>query len=440
MDERTRHAHQPAQLHLAGEHYGISRKPAYEWLDRWRTHGPEGLRNRSSQDCPCVSSSLGVRRTAGRRRSYPQTRALPALAHHDPQHSSLPRSRCPCDAREPGVGTPVDPIPWPTCPTEAGAPTSRVSSGPETDVTAIRSPSRTCTRVFCSTVAGASMSASMALSQSSRASSVSSGYPSGSAQTTVRPSPPMPSAASPGSRSGSSNSGSCPISSSPPAPTRTESTRTCTSSSSAVRPGHPDPTCEPSKELSVTSKPSSITPDLTKPSTAPCPPTSTLPHRGPSRKPSSPSPTRAISRLDSSAQTAASAGTPGASRSAGSSQVMTSASSRLTTASSTSTSVPSGSVDSLNPNTASLTPSAEGKEELVAPTKDGELLPRSLDLTVTQVLYWSLSASQRSLKPACGRLWPRCLSDLRELFCGVVPKRNVGLFGCDLGTRTASAS
>ena len=68
---------------------------------------------------------------------------------------------------------------------------------------------------------------------------------------------------------------------------------------------------------------------------------------------------------------------------------MTSASSRLTTASSTSTSVPSGSVDSLNPNTASLTPSAEGKEELVAPTKDGELLPRSLDLTVTQVLYWS---------------------------------------------------
>ena len=332
--------------------------------------------------------------TTGRRRSAGTSTST------DPS-SSCPRAprsttfcvatiSCPCDAREPGVGTPVDPIPWPTCPTEAGAPTSRVSSGPETDVTAIRSPSRTCTRVFCSTVAGASMSASMALSQSSRASSVSSGYPSGSAQTTVRPSPPMPSAASPGSRSGSSNSGSCPISSSPPAPTRTESTRTCTSSSSAVRPGHPDPTCEPSKELSVTSKPSSITPDLTKPSTAPCPLTSTLPHRGPSRKPSSPSPTRAISRLDSSAQTAASAGTPGASRSAGSSQVMTSASSRLTTASSTSTSVPSGSVDSLNPNTASLTPSAEGKEELVAPTKDGELLPRSLDLTVTQVLYWSL--------------------------------------------------
>ena len=61
---------------------------------------------------------------------------------------------------------------------------------------------------------------------------------------------------------------------------------------------------------------------------------------------------------------------------------------------STSTSVLSGSVDSLNPSTASLTPSAEGKEELVAPTKDGELLPRSLDLTVTQVLYRSAQVEE----------------------------------------------
>ena len=35
------------------EHYGISRKTGYEWLDRWRTHGPEGLRNRSSRPMHC---------------------------------------------------------------------------------------------------------------------------------------------------------------------------------------------------------------------------------------------------------------------------------------------------------------------------------------------------------------------------------------------------
>lgn len=58
---------------------------------------------------------------------------------------------------------------------------------------------------------------------------------------------------------------------------------------------------------------------------------------------------------------------------------------------------PSGSVVSLNPSTVSLTPSVERKEELVAPTKDGELLPRSLDLTVTQVLCRSLS--QRHAQP-----------------------------------------
>ena len=53
VDERTRFiedAHR--SLHSFTwlcQHYGISRKTGYEWLDRWRTHGPEGLRNRSSR-------------------------------------------------------------------------------------------------------------------------------------------------------------------------------------------------------------------------------------------------------------------------------------------------------------------------------------------------------------------------------------------------------
>ena len=107
-----------------------------------------------------------------------------------------------------------------------------------------------------------------------------------------------------------------------------------------------------------------------------------------------------------SVPTVASAGTPSASLSAGSSLVMTSALSKLTTACSTSTSVPSGSVALLNPNASSSTPSDEGRDELEALAKDGELLPRSLDLTVTQVLYRSqanaltpsLHASHQSIR------------------------------------------
>ena len=208
--------------------------------------------------CPWATPPEVVEAILGVRRTYTDYGAKKIRWYLEKYRAELvlplaPRSATSCvvtisclsDAGEPGAGTRADPVPWPTCPTEAGAPTSRVSSGPETDVTAIRSPSRICIRVSCSTVAGAPTSALMVSSQCSRASSVSSGYPSGSAQTTVHPSPLTPSAASPGSPSGSSSSGSCPISSSLPAPTRTESMRTCTSCSSAVRPGRPDPTCEP---------------------------------------------------------------------------------------------------------------------------------------------------------------------------------------------------
>ena len=75
VDERTRFiedAHR--SLHSFTwlcEHYGISRKTGYVWFDRWRAHGPEGLRDRSSRPkhCPWATTSevveaiLGVRRT-----------------------------------------------------------------------------------------------------------------------------------------------------------------------------------------------------------------------------------------------------------------------------------------------------------------------------------------------------------------------------------------
>ena len=49
----------------------------------------------------------------------------------------------------------------------------------------------------------------------------------------------------------------------------------------------------------------------------------------------------------------------------------------------------------MNPNASSSTPSDEGRDELEALAKDGELLPRSLDLTVTQVLYRSELGARR---------------------------------------------
>ena len=50
----------------------------------------------------------------------------------------------------------------------------------------------------------------------------------------------------------------------------------------------------------------------------------------------------------------------------------------------------------MNPNASSSTPSDGGRDELEALAKDGELLPRSLDLTVTQVLYRSLPGALES--------------------------------------------
>ena len=76
VDERTRfiedtHRSMHSFTWLCG-HYGISRKTGYEWLDRWRTHGPEGTPEpiESTHTLPLgdaspevVEAILGVRRT-----------------------------------------------------------------------------------------------------------------------------------------------------------------------------------------------------------------------------------------------------------------------------------------------------------------------------------------------------------------------------------------
>ena len=56
----------------------------------------------------------------------------------------------------------------------------------------------------------------------------------------------------------------------------------------------------------------------------------------------------------------------------------------------------------MNPDASSSTPSDEGRDELEALAKDAELLPRSLYLTVTQVLYRSRG---RGLEWGGARYW-----------------------------------
>lgn len=74
VDERTRfieEVHRSARSFSAiCERYGISRTTGYKWLDRWRSEGPEGLKDRSSRPKSCpwgtppevVEAILEVRR------------------------------------------------------------------------------------------------------------------------------------------------------------------------------------------------------------------------------------------------------------------------------------------------------------------------------------------------------------------------------------------
>jgi putative transposase len=76
VDERTRfiedvHRSLRSFTELC-ERYGISRKTGYKWLGRWRTEGPPGLENRSTQPrhCPWATSPDVVEAILEVRRSF----------------------------------------------------------------------------------------------------------------------------------------------------------------------------------------------------------------------------------------------------------------------------------------------------------------------------------------------------------------------------------
>jgi transposase len=75
----------PAQ---AAESLGVSRATAYKWLARYRTHGPAGLADRSSQPhrCPHALTAAQVRRVLAARRRRRQG------PHRLGYHLGMPRS------------------------------------------------------------------------------------------------------------------------------------------------------------------------------------------------------------------------------------------------------------------------------------------------------------------------------------------------------------
>lgn len=76
VDERTRfieEVHGSARRFTAiCERYGISRTTGYKWLDRWRSEGPEGLKDRSSRpkSCPWTTPPEVVEAIFDVRRKY----------------------------------------------------------------------------------------------------------------------------------------------------------------------------------------------------------------------------------------------------------------------------------------------------------------------------------------------------------------------------------
>lgn len=77
VDERTRfieEVHRSARSFSAiCERYGISRPTGYKWLDRWRSEGPEGLKDRSSRPmrCPWATPPEVVEAIVEVRHKYP---------------------------------------------------------------------------------------------------------------------------------------------------------------------------------------------------------------------------------------------------------------------------------------------------------------------------------------------------------------------------------
>ena len=164
VDERTRfieEVHCSARSFTAiCDRYGISRTAGYKWLNRWKTEGPSGLKDRSSRpkNCPWATPAdvveviLEVRRKYNdfgpkkilwyleRRRPELELPSRQTVHNILVRHDAVPRRRRRVRRWHPGR-----PETEASDPTRAGAPTSRVSFRWATDSSAIPSPSRTCT-------------------------------------------------------------------------------------------------------------------------------------------------------------------------------------------------------------------------------------------------------------------------------------------------------
>src|SRR3990172_4062820 len=228
------------------DRFGISRRTAHKWIDRFEQSGLSGYHELSRRP---LSPPL------------PPAPPLPVLP-------------------------PAAPRPSLTDQTTSGPPTTRASSASAMVPTASPSPSPTWLPAFSSASTPPPRSPWRRPSATSPGSSRSSAFLIASALTMVSPSPPPPSLAYPPSPSGSSSSASTPSSSSLAGPSRTASTNACTSPSSRKPLSLPQLASHPSSVSSTTSarnstssaltnpSPWSARPRSTNPPIVPCPPAS----------------------------------------------------------------------------------------------------------------------------------------------------------------------
>ena len=187
-------------------HFGVSRKTAHKFINRFRAVGPDGLLDRSRApraphnatpqevvdlliQAKRADVALGPKKLVPLlRAAYPHLRwPAPSTAGGILDRAGLVRRRRRRRRTAPSSK--------PSTPTTAGAPTSRAGSAPATASASTPSPSRTPAPATCSPVRRCSAPPSARSVPSSSAPSASTDCPSSSAPTTGRPSPAPPSAA-----------------------------------------------------------------------------------------------------------------------------------------------------------------------------------------------------------------------------------------------------
>ena len=192
------------------QHFGVSRKTAHKFINRFRAAGADGLLDRSRApraphnatpqevvdlliQAKRADAALGPKKLVPLLRAAYPTSAGPLPA---PRAAS---SIGPVSSAAGGVGAArprgTTPSSKPFTPTTAGAPTSRAGSAPATASASTPSPSRTPAPVTCSPVRRCAVPPSARSVPSSSAPSASTDCPSSSAPTTGRLSPAPPSAA-----------------------------------------------------------------------------------------------------------------------------------------------------------------------------------------------------------------------------------------------------